>query len=74
MSILSKAHQMFYDETGLEISPEINRALVKIIKQLKIDKEEILKSNIATLGGLKVIESEYLQKGVCVIGKGQTKD
>ena len=70
---VSKYHQMFYDETGIEISIGIDRALRKIMKQMKLDKESIKKQNIAIMSGLKVIESEYVEKGVCIIGTGQLK-
>jgi hypothetical protein len=30
--VMAQAHQIFYDETGIEISLAINRALRKIIK------------------------------------------
>ena len=70
---ISKYHQMFYDETGVEISIGIDRALRKIMKQMRIDKDSIEKQNIKILSGIKVIESKYVEKGVCIIGTGQLK-
>jgi len=70
---ISKYHEMFYGETGIEISVSIDRALKMIMKQMKIDKDSIKKQNIAMMSGLEVIESEYVKKGICVIGTGQYK-
>ena len=67
---ISTAHQIFYDETGIEISLSVDRALKNIIKQLRQqDMEELIKKFEKETEGeayteylIKAIK-DYYQKG-----------